>query len=56
MTIVRTVRVELPSGETLTGPATGIDPGGRLLVRGARGEQAVGAGDVVHVRAVPADG
>ena len=36
----------------LTGPATGIDPGGRLLVRGADGETAVGAGDVVHVRAV----
>jgi BirA family biotin operon repressor/biotin-[acetyl-CoA-carboxylase] ligase len=56
VTVGRTVRVELPSGETLTGPATGIDPGGRLLVRGPRGQQAVGAGDVVHVRAVPADG
>ena len=52
MTVGRTVRVELPSGETLTGPATGIDAGGRLLVRGPRGEEAVGAGDVVHVRAV----
>jgi BirA family biotin operon repressor/biotin-[acetyl-CoA-carboxylase] ligase len=52
VTVGRTVRVELPSGETLTGPATGIDPGGRLLVRGSHGETAVGAGDVVHVRAV----
>jgi BirA family biotin operon repressor/biotin-[acetyl-CoA-carboxylase] ligase len=52
VTIGRTVRVELPSGESLIGLATGIDPGGRLLVRGPRGEQAVGAGDVVHVRAV----
>ena len=56
VTIGRTVRVDLPSGETLTGPATGIDAGGRLLVRGPQGEQAVGAGDVVHVRAVPTDG
>lgn len=48
------VRVDLPSGEPLTGRATGIDPGGRLLVRAARGEVAVGAGDVVHVRAFDA--
>ena len=52
VTLGRTVRVELPSGEVLTGPATGIDRGGRLLVRGPRGESAVGAGDVVHVRAL----
>ncbi len=52
VTVGRTVRVELPSGELLTGPATGIDRGGRLLVRGPHGETAVGAGDVVHVRAV----
>lgn len=46
-TIGRDVRVELPGGVTLTGTAHGIDDGGRLLV----GENAVGAGDVVHVRA-----
>lgn len=52
VTIGRTVRVELPSGQTLTGAAVGIDAGGRLVVRGPDGETAVGAGDVVHVRAV----
>ena len=45
-TIGRPVRVDLPSGEALTGTATGIDPAGRLLVDGT----AVSAGDVVHVR------
>jgi BirA family biotin operon repressor/biotin-[acetyl-CoA-carboxylase] ligase len=50
VTLGRRVRVELPTGGTLTGVATGIDVGGRLLVRGPQGETAVGAGDVVHVR------
>lgn len=45
-TIGRDVTVHLPDGETLIGPATGLDRNGRLLVAG----QAVGAGDVVHVR------
>ena len=45
-TIGREVRVDLPSGEVLSGTATGIDPSGRLLVDGT----AVGAGDVIHVR------
>jgi BirA family biotin operon repressor/biotin-[acetyl-CoA-carboxylase] ligase len=45
-TIGRRVRVDLPSGEPLTGTATGIDPSGRLVVDGT----AVSAGDVVHVR------
>lgn len=45
-TIGQQVRVDLPSGEVLTGTATGIDPSGRLLVDGT----AVSAGDVVHVR------
>ena len=49
-TIGRDVRVDLPGGDTLTGRATGIDAGGRLTVRTASGETAVGAGDVVHVR------
>ncbi|WP_435747928.1 biotin--[acetyl-CoA-carboxylase] ligase [Nocardioides sp. SYSU DS0663] len=50
VTVGQQVRVELPSGEVLTGTATGIDPSGRLLVVGPAGETAVGAGDVVHVR------
>jgi BirA family biotin operon repressor/biotin-[acetyl-CoA-carboxylase] ligase len=45
-TIGRTVRVEQPSGEALTGTATGIDASGRLVVDGT----AVSAGDVIHVR------
>jgi BirA family transcriptional regulator, biotin operon repressor / biotin---[acetyl-CoA-carboxylase] ligase len=44
------VRVDLPSGEVLTGTATGIDPSGRLLVTNDDGRTAVSAGDVVHVR------
>ena len=51
MTVGRDVRVELPGGAALTGRATGVDPGGRLVVTGPDGETAVGAGDVVHVRA-----
>lgn len=49
-TVGRDVRVELPSGETLVGRATGIDASGRLVVAGPGGETVVGAGDVVHVR------
>jgi BirA family transcriptional regulator, biotin operon repressor / biotin---[acetyl-CoA-carboxylase] ligase len=54
-TIGSRVRVALPSGEELTGTATGIDASGRLLVDssvdGGDGVQtAVSAGDVVHVR------
>lgn len=45
-TLGRRVRVQLPSGEVLTGTATGVDEYGRLVV----GEQAVSVGDVVHVR------
>jgi BirA family biotin operon repressor/biotin-[acetyl-CoA-carboxylase] ligase len=52
VTVGRDVRVELPGGAVLTGRATGVDPSGRLVVTGADGETAVGAGDVVHVRAV----
>jgi len=50
-TIGREVRVALPGDVELTGRATGIDGSGRLLVESAAGEVAVGAGDVVHVRA-----
>ena len=51
VTVGRDVRVELPGGAALTGRATGVDPGGRLIVTGPAGETVVGAGDVVHVRA-----
>ncbi|WP_372728704.1 biotin--[acetyl-CoA-carboxylase] ligase [Nocardioides sp.] len=47
----RQVRVDLPSGEVLSGTAVGIDPDGRLRVRTGTGEVSVGAGDVVHARA-----
>jgi BirA family biotin operon repressor/biotin-[acetyl-CoA-carboxylase] ligase len=50
-TVGRDVRVELPSGELLTGRATGVDPSGRLLVERDGLRTAVSAGDVVHVRA-----
>lgn len=50
VTVGRDVRVDLPSGGTLTGRATGIDDAGRLVVAGPDGETTVGAGDVVHVR------
>ena len=52
VTVGRDVQVALPGGGALTGRATGIDPGGRLVVSGPDGEVAVGAGDVVHVRSV----
>jgi BirA family transcriptional regulator, biotin operon repressor / biotin---[acetyl-CoA-carboxylase] ligase len=52
VTVGREIRVDLPGGGVLTGRATGIDPGGRLVVSGPDGEVAVGAGDVVHVRSV----
>ncbi|HNA50422.1 MAG TPA: hypothetical protein PK594_06180, partial [Mycobacterium sp.] len=42
--------LQLPSGETLEGRATGVDESGRLVVAGPEGDTAVGAGDVVHVR------
>lgn len=51
-TLGREVRVALPTGEELSGEATGIDADGRLEVRGPQGRRILGAGDVVHVRAV----
>lgn len=45
-TVGREVRVALPDGSELTGPATDVDSQGRLVVAGT----AVAAGDVVHVR------
>ena len=52
-TLGQTVRVELPVGRVVTGVATDVDSGGRLLIAGHPGDSpvAVSAGDVVHVRA-----
>jgi BirA family biotin operon repressor/biotin-[acetyl-CoA-carboxylase] ligase len=50
VTVGQDVRVDLPDGSVLEGRATGIDPGGQLVVRTDAGERHVGAGDVVHVR------
>jgi BirA family biotin operon repressor/biotin-[acetyl-CoA-carboxylase] ligase len=52
VTVGQDVRVELPGGSVLSGRATGVDPGGRLVVDTADGARYVAAGDVVHVRAV----
>jgi len=50
-TIGRRVRVELPGGQVLSGPAVGVDPDGRLLVRVSPGTVVpVAVGDVVHLR------
>ncbi|MGW6918211.1 biotin--[acetyl-CoA-carboxylase] ligase [Kitasatospora sp. NPDC054939] len=50
-TLGRTVLVQLPGGRELHGEAVAVDGDGRLVVRTADGgRQAVGAGDVVHVR------
>ncbi|MGH3342037.1 MAG: biotin--[acetyl-CoA-carboxylase] ligase [Carbonactinosporaceae bacterium] len=49
-TIGRVVRVALPGGEELHGEAVDVDAEGRLVVRTARGDRVVGAGEIVHVR------
>jgi BirA family biotin operon repressor/biotin-[acetyl-CoA-carboxylase] ligase len=52
-TLGRHVRAELPGGRELTGTAEAVDADGRLVVRTASGErEAVGAGDVIHLRSV----
>ncbi|GAB7004244.1 biotin--[acetyl-CoA-carboxylase] ligase [Nocardioides sp. AN3] len=51
LTLGREVRAELPGGGVLIGTATRIDEQGRIVISTAEGEQAVGAGDVVHLRA-----
>ena len=52
-TLGRQVRVDLPTGERVHGEAAAIDVDGRLRVRTRSGLRVLGAGDVVHVRAVP---
>jgi len=49
-TLGRAVRVELAGGRILHGDAVGVDTDGRLLVADGDTVEAVGAGDVVHVR------
>lgn len=49
-TLGRDVRVQLGPGRWLTGHAHDIDEDGRLVVRTSDGDQALGAGDVAHVR------
>ncbi len=49
-TIGRDVRAELPGRAAISGLASGIDGDGRLVVRTAAGDAAIGAGDVRHVR------
>ena len=51
-TLGRQVRVDLPTGEQVHGEAVAIDEDGRLEVRTGAGPRVLGAGDVVHVRAV----
>ncbi|PYC77591.1 biotin--[acetyl-CoA-carboxylase] ligase [Streptomyces tateyamensis] len=53
-TLGRQVLVQLPGDRELRGEAVALDTDGRLVVRTADGSrQAVGAGDVVHVRPEP---
>jgi BirA family biotin operon repressor/biotin-[acetyl-CoA-carboxylase] ligase len=49
-TLGQDVRVEFPGGATVEGRATGIDDDGRLLVAADGKEQAISAGDVIHLR------
>ena len=49
-TLGRRVRAELPDGRAVVGHAIGIDNSGRLLVDTGSGREALGAGDVVHLR------
>lgn len=49
-TLGQEVRVSLGDGSTVVGVAVDVDVSGRLVVRTATGERAVGAGDVDHLR------
>ena len=42
--------IRLPDGSTVSGTATAIDRDGRLVLATSRGEIAVAAGDVTHLR------
>lgn len=49
-TIGRPVRVTMADGSTVDGEASGVDEIGRLVLATRDGEQAIGAGDVEHLR------
>lgn len=52
-TLGREVRAELPGGRSLVGEAVAVDGDGRLVIATEDGvQEPVGAGDVVHLRAV----
>jgi BirA family biotin operon repressor/biotin-[acetyl-CoA-carboxylase] ligase len=54
-TLGREVRVALPGGSDLVGRASDLDDDGRLVLREPSGAvRTVAAGDVVHLRALPA--
>jgi BirA family biotin operon repressor/biotin-[acetyl-CoA-carboxylase] ligase len=52
LTIGAQVRVMLPGGRELTGPARSVDRRGRLVVGAGDDTEAVSAGDVVHLRPI----
>lgn len=49
-TLGRQVRLTLPTGQTVTGDATDVDPQGRLVLAGAVGLTTYSSADVVHLR------
>ncbi|MER5381067.1 biotin--[acetyl-CoA-carboxylase] ligase [Streptomyces sp. NPDC002688] len=52
-TLGREVRAELPGGRSIVGEAVAVDGDGRLVIATDEGvQEPVGAGDVVHLRAV----
>ncbi|MGW3665605.1 biotin--[acetyl-CoA-carboxylase] ligase [Streptomyces sp. NPDC005141] len=52
-TLGREVRAELPGGRSIVGEAVAVDGDGRLVIATEEGvQEPVGAGDVVHLRAV----
>ena len=51
-TLGRTVRADLPGGNSIEGEAVAVDGDGRLILATAKGvQEPVGAGDIVHLRA-----
>ncbi|MFJ4830384.1 biotin--[acetyl-CoA-carboxylase] ligase [Streptomyces sp. NPDC088747] len=52
-TLGRVVRAELPGGRSISGEAVAVDGDGRLVLATEAGvQEPVGAGDIVHLRAV----
>jgi len=50
VTLGQRVAASLPDGRSLEGVASGLAPGGELLITAGDGEHRVAAGDVVHLR------